>query len=428
MARASVFQAAQLGIESTKGTQVPANKRLLATSFRLTPEIPVEGFRPMGSKAFTTVTREKEWTSGEIEGPLAYNDILYLLSGLLESATIATPTGATNTRRWTFLPNNFTVDDYVTYTIETGSTAFAERCTFGLITGLTVRWAREEVSVSGSLMARNLVDGITITASPTDIPEFPADSTQVSIFVGSSLVNEVQTVSLGTPSAGTFTLTVTDIFTGAVFTTATIAFNAAAAAVKTALTAAGSFLQQDDLTVTGSAGGPYTITFVGRYASINVPAITGDGSGLTGGTFSITQTTPGGLTRMSSALGFEWSLADRFSPVFTLCQSSLSFDEEVERAMDLSGELKLQANAEGIAFMTALRNSQTNYAKVVGIGTVIETGFNRRFDLSFPFKFGEAPREDENDIYTITYALIPTYDATFGGWVRWQVDSLLAAL
>ena len=87
--RATVFQATQLGVESTKGTAVPANKRLLATMFNLSPQIPVEGFRPMGSKAFTTATRQKEWTEGEIEGVFAFNDIIYLLSGLLEQAAIS---------------------------------------------------------------------------------------------------------------------------------------------------------------------------------------------------------------------------------------------------------------------------------------------------------------------------------------------------
>lgn len=82
-------------------------------------------------------------------------------------------------------------------------------------------------------------------------------------------------VTLGTPSAGTFTLT----WRGK--TTATIAYNAAATAVKSALVALDDGYGTSDWTVSGSSGGPYTVT---------PPAsgpVTGDGSGLTGGTFSI---------------------------------------------------------------------------------------------------------------------------------------------
>lgn len=82
------------------------------------------------------------------------------------------------------------------------------------------------------------------------------------------------TVTLGAPSAGTFTLT----FGGN--TTDTIAYNAAATAVKSALVALDDGYKTSDWTVTGSNGGPYTVTTPGG-------ALTGSGAGLTGGTFSV---------------------------------------------------------------------------------------------------------------------------------------------
>lgn len=83
-------------------------------------------------------------------------------------------------------------------------------------------------------------------------------------------------VTLGSPSAGTFTLT----YRGN--TTAGIAYNAAATAVKSALVALDDGYDAADWTVTGSTGGPYTITTPTGHA------VTGSGAGLTGGTFSIT--------------------------------------------------------------------------------------------------------------------------------------------
>lgn len=87
--------------------------------------------------------------------------------------------------------------------------------------------------------------------------------------------NEIWTVTItGSPTGGTFTLTF-----GAQ-TTAGIAYNAAASAVESAFEALSSV---DDVTVTGSAGGPWTIEFVGTHAYSNVGDITASGAGLTGG-------------------------------------------------------------------------------------------------------------------------------------------------
>ena len=104
--------------------------------------------------------------------------------------------------------------------------------------------------------------------------------------------NEVQRITItGTPTGGTFTLT----FQGQ--TTAGIAFNANAAAVVAALEAL-SNVDAGEVTATGGAlpGTAVDVTFVGRYAGINQPQMTGSAAGLTGGTpvLTITTVTAGG--------------------------------------------------------------------------------------------------------------------------------------
>lgn len=75
----------------------------------------------------------------------------------------------------------------------------------------------------------------------------------------------------GAPTGGTFTLKVNGVTTG------TIAHNASAATVKSAIVAVDDGLVADQVTVTGSAGGPYTVNAA---ASITL----GSAAGLTGGT------------------------------------------------------------------------------------------------------------------------------------------------
>ncbi|MFR9773044.1 major capsid protein [Nocardia sp. SC052] len=102
-------------------------------------------------------------------------------------------------------------------------------------------------------------------------------------------VNEVQTPTIsGSPTGGTFTLT----FKGQ--TTAPLAYNATAAQVQAAL-AALSTIGAGNVAVTGSAGGPYTVTFQALLGATNVPAMTATGS-FTGGSspsIAVTQTTAG---------------------------------------------------------------------------------------------------------------------------------------
>lgn len=93
----------------------------------------------------------------------------------------------------------------------------------------------------------------------------------------------------GTPTGGTFTLTIT---AGGVTTTTNPAFNAAASAVQTAVQAL-SNVGAGKATVTGSAGGPYTFVFDNSLGAVTVG---GSITGLTGGapTFAVAVTAPGG--------------------------------------------------------------------------------------------------------------------------------------
>jgi hypothetical protein len=111
-----------------------------------------------------------------------------------------------------------------------------------------------------------------------------ADPTVVVIQGSATGVNEVQKVALRNgPTGGTFTLT----FQGQ--TTAGIAYNAAASAVQTALEAL-SNIGVGEATVTGAAGGPWTVTFSGALASLDLQEMTGSETNLTGNSIAVATT------------------------------------------------------------------------------------------------------------------------------------------
>jgi hypothetical protein len=110
-------------------------------------------------------------------------------------------------------------------------------------------------------------------------------------------IAEIETVTItGDPTGGTFTLT----YTGQ--TTAAIAYNATANAVQVALEALNN-LNHGDVRVTGTAGGPYTVTFRGSLG--NITQMTASAAGLTGGTAPavVVATTQQGAQAYGTVLG-----------------------------------------------------------------------------------------------------------------------------
>lgn len=137
-----------------------------------------------------------------------------------------------------------------------------------------------DVTVTGSAGGPWTVE-FTGALADTDVALMTADDSNL---VGT---NEEQTISLGTVTGGTFTLT----YDGQ--TTGNIAYNASAATVEAALEGL-SNIGAGEATTTGSAGGPWTVTFSGNLAGTDVDQITVDGTNLTGKlSVSITQTTDG---------------------------------------------------------------------------------------------------------------------------------------
>lgn len=88
-------------------------------------------------------------------------------------------------------------------------------------------------------------------------------------------------LTLGTPTAGTFTLTV------AGQTTAPLLWTSSAAAIQAALRALAGL---EGATVTAAPGGAFTVDFGGEMA-LHAVILSGDGSGLVGGAFAVTQLT-----------------------------------------------------------------------------------------------------------------------------------------
>lgn len=170
--KATVFQTIQIGKESTPGTAVAANKKLLACS--LVPQIRTESeaFRVAGNKYASFVVVNKEWSELAIDGKLTYNEILYLLVSRLSEPT-PVQQGGTTAYKWTFVSNTSGEDVGKTFTVEQGDANNAWRVAGALVTGLTFTFNRSGVNVNGTGLAKPIETGITLTASPTSMTPRP---------------------------------------------------------------------------------------------------------------------------------------------------------------------------------------------------------------------------------------------------------------
>lgn len=420
MARATVFQKLRVYPEDTPGTKVPAFRQLMCTSAKLKPDVPRPTYRPTGFKAPTTSTAIKEMTNGDYEGVICYRDLVWLLSAFLESASVQTPGGGTNSREWTFEPQVGDPDDYITLTFETGSSDGAESAGFGLIQSMQLRVTKEEATIRGTLFAQELDEDITLTVTQ----------------------NEIFSVTRGTHTGGDFTLT----FNG-FGPSAAINYNDNAAAVKSAVDGIGS-LGTVTVTGDGSVGTPWLIEFTGTEAGTRVTG-SADFSGLTGGAgASITDVQVGGtLTKvgelpvdpnsigifiadseaglsagqLDKPLSWELNLGERFNQEFTVDDRQVSYTDVVEKGLEWTGRLVLEHDSYSVDLMDSMREKETLFMQIVMTGPVIESTIHNVIEITFPFRFVDTDRDDEDDVWGAQWDFEPIYDATADIFIRFRV-------
>lgn len=168
--------------------------------------------------------------------------------------------------------------------------------------------------------------------------------------------NEVQTLTrTGTVSGGTFKISLS--LEGRTVQTKAIPYNATAAQVQAALTAARMlFVQPGDVVVTGDWGSGIVLTFpeTGHLGRANLPLVTVDNTSITGGgTVDAAQTTPGDqnfhdLSRSTSRTKVRTSFALGWDTDPDRVEKYADYVvEAVNPAMSLDGNVTLQVQLLG---------------------------------------------------------------------------------
>jgi hypothetical protein len=187
--RSSITQSSQIGVETTAGTAVAANKRLGSMGFTIGPNTEIKPLRPAGTKYPVTHILGKEWIEADVSGAPVYTELPYAFASCLSAPTVTAITdGATPTLayRWVFTSNTYNDDAPKTFTIEQGSSFRAHRFANAIFSEYTWGWSREEIELGGTVLGRAMEDGITLTSSPTMLPQIPVKPADLSVYMDTS--------------------------------------------------------------------------------------------------------------------------------------------------------------------------------------------------------------------------------------------------
>lgn len=182
---ASIFSGSQLGVESTSGTSVAANKLLRYLAYEPGIDLSFNRFRPQGQIVASAITPGMDATSWSLSGQGSYSELIYPFSGLWGAAT--TSTVEVTATRWVWTPAARTEITPKTYTVETGSSTRAQKATYVTQSGIELTFNRSEgITVGGDAFGQQIQDNITLTASPTVLQDKPILPTHLDVYVDST--------------------------------------------------------------------------------------------------------------------------------------------------------------------------------------------------------------------------------------------------
>jgi hypothetical protein len=172
----------QIGVESTSGTAVPANKLLPSITMALDPVFNATKYKGTGRRFNSLVVPDgQEAVTGALAGAVTFTELIYPASMAWGAAAITTPAGGVNAKQWVWnVPLTGRVNPK-SMTIEQGDSDDSERAAYGILTDLGLDLSRAGTALSGALLAQAIEKYSALsggswtgmTASPTAIALSP---------------------------------------------------------------------------------------------------------------------------------------------------------------------------------------------------------------------------------------------------------------
>lgn len=122
-----------------------------------------------------------------------------------------------------------------------------------------------------------------------------------------------------------------------------------------------------------------------------------------------------GTTALNRAFSVEIAHTNRFAPVWALKGSEESYVANVETDPTMQVTIVLEADAQGMSLLSALRNGTTKWLRVEALGPSIGTS-RHTFRFDAPCRVVEVQDfSDQDGVYAIGFTLAPIFDDAFDG-------------
>lgn len=138
-----------------------------------------------------------------------------------------------------------------------------------------------------------------------------------------------------------------------------------------------------------------------------------------------------GNTKMTRMISGDFSLGNRFGPVWVLDAANPSFVNHIETEPDLHATMTLQADTQGMGLLGNLRNGATKFLRIEAIGDLIPgaTTATYQFTLDMAVKISDTGGfSDADGVYAIEFTGLGVEDSTWGKALEITVVNDIAAL
>ncbi|MHB8398430.1 MAG: hypothetical protein ACYDCI_05775 [Candidatus Limnocylindrales bacterium] len=180
--RAKALEAVQIGLEVTPGTAVAAPTNIRGLSIDIGMGGQADFFRPDGRKFNAVVSPNAEWSTWAMNGKPTYTEICYPLEAIF-GQPVVTAVGTTGKMR-TYTMSDVALANPQTLTIQKGNSVRAEQIAYGVLHDFGMTFSRiGGLTVTGQGLGQLFTDGITMTASPADVPLIPVIGKQLLCYI-----------------------------------------------------------------------------------------------------------------------------------------------------------------------------------------------------------------------------------------------------
>lgn len=137
-----------------------------------------------------------------------------------------------------------------------------------------------------------------------------------------------------------------------------------------------------------------------------------------------------GTTKLTRVLSGELNIASRFGPLWVVDAAQTSFAAHVEQPIEIEMKLMLEADSNGMALLSRLRDGATRFIRVEFVSPQLvgtATPYSLRLEMAGQIT-DVSDFSDQQGVYAVEWTFTGVQDATWGKFLNVELTNQQAAL